>query len=204
MRKFKFFIDFDKEEKWLNEMAKQGYQLVYKSFGYKFRRAEPENATIKVDYRIFKNQSDFIDYCTLFEDSGWEHVAGKKSSGTQYFKKMDGQSEEDIFSDKLSKAGKYKRLSAMSIQMATSFLPLLVVLITTDLIDMEAIVNPKQLYLTPGLWELSGATFWRAFLFETPFALMRGISWAVIPVMMILHLFFSYKANRLFEKNINS
>lgn len=50
MRKFKYFIDFDKEEKWLNEMAKQGYQLKDKSFGYKFRRAEPEDTTIRVDY----------------------------------------------------------------------------------------------------------------------------------------------------------
>lgn len=203
MRKFKYFIDFDKEEKWLNEMAKKGYQLEGKSFGYKFRCAEPEDSIIRVDYRIFKRQADFIDYCTLFEDSGWKHIAGKKSSGTQYFKKVDGESSEDIFSDQQSKAGKYKRLSAMSIQMATSFLPLLVALITTDVIDPEAMINPKLLFLTPGLWEMTGVSFWRSFLFETPFALLRGFSWAFIPVMVILHLFFSFQANRLYEKNKN-
>jgi len=201
MRKYKFFINFEKEEKWLHEMAKQGYQLEDKSFGYKFVSAQPEDTTIKVDYRIFKKQEDFIDYCTLFEDSGWKHIAGKKSSGSQYFKKVDENSDDDIFSDNISKAGKYRRLSSMFFQMAISYLPLLVVLITTDVIKLEAIVNPKLLYLTPGLWEKAGASFWRAFLFETPFALLRGIMWAVIPVMMLLYLIYSVKANLLYQKN---
>ncbi|WP_443659137.1 DUF2812 domain-containing protein [Clostridium algidicarnis] len=33
MRKFKFFINYDKEEKWLNDMAKKGYELETASFG---------------------------------------------------------------------------------------------------------------------------------------------------------------------------
>ncbi|KAA9021073.1 DUF2812 domain-containing protein [Niallia endozanthoxylica] len=201
MRKFKFFINFEKEEKWLHEMAKQGYQLEDKSFGYKFLSAEPEDTTIKVDYRVFKKQEDFIDYCTLFEDSGWKHISGKKSSGAQYFKKVDENSEEDIFSDNISKAGKYKRLSSMFVQMAFTFLPLLVALMTTDVIDLAAIVNPKLLYLTPGLWEKTGISFWMAFLFETPFALFRGIMWAFIPVMMTLYLIYSVKANILYQKS---
>ena len=36
MRKFKFFIDCDKEEKWLSEMLQKGYELVSTSFRYKF------------------------------------------------------------------------------------------------------------------------------------------------------------------------
>ena len=47
MHIFKFFIDYTKEERWLNEMAKKGYEVVNKSFGY-----------------TFKN----INYCTIFED----------------------------------------------------------------------------------------------------------------------------------------
>jgi len=62
-----------------------GYQLERKGFGYKFRETEPEETMIKIDYRLFKKKEDFIDYLTLFEDSGWQHIAGRKSSGTQYF-----------------------------------------------------------------------------------------------------------------------
>ncbi|CDM70074.1 Hypothetical protein CM240_2957 [Clostridium bornimense] len=30
----KFFIDCTKEEKWLNEMAKKGYEITKNTFGY--------------------------------------------------------------------------------------------------------------------------------------------------------------------------
>jgi len=203
MRKFKFFIDYDKEEKWLKEMEKEGYQLESKFVGgYKFRLTKPEDTTIKIDYRTFKKEEDFIDYCALFEDSGWQHIAGKKSSGTQYFKKIDRDSDDDIFSDNVSKAGKYKRLSNMFLEMAICYLPLLVAMISADIINMDAIFNPRLLYLTNGLWEMTGAAFWRAFLFETPFVLFRGFVWLFIPVTMMLFLFFSFRAKRLYEKNI--
>ncbi|HEN0383846.1 TPA: DUF2812 domain-containing protein [Streptococcus agalactiae] len=35
------------------------------------------------------------------------------------------------------------------------------------------IFDPKSWYLTQGLWEMQGKIFWLAFLFETPFALLR-------------------------------
>lgn len=71
MRKFKLFIDYSKEEKWLNEISKQGYELVNASLGYKFKVTKIQNNDIKIDYRTFKNNKDFLDYCTMFEDSGW-------------------------------------------------------------------------------------------------------------------------------------
>jgi hypothetical protein len=198
LRKFKYFIDFEKEEAWLNQMAKQGYQLVYKSFGYEFCLAEPEDTTIKIDYRQFKKEEDFIDYCTLFEDSGWEHIAGNKRSGTQYFKKMHGNVEDDIFSDKLSKAGKYARLSKMFIEMACCFLPILFFTINNNLSEIG---NPQKLYLTPGLWDMNGFDFWRAFLFETPFALLRGFTGAFWIVFVLSYFFFAIKAKKLYEKH---
>jgi hypothetical protein len=77
MWRLKFFLDFEKEEKWLEEMAWKGYQLKSNAFSYKFRIAKLEYATIKIDHRIFNRRKDFINYCTLFEDSGWKHIAGK-------------------------------------------------------------------------------------------------------------------------------
>ncbi|MBC2728488.1 DUF2812 domain-containing protein [Desulfosporosinus sp.] len=203
MRKFKYFIDYDKEEKWLTEMAKKGYQLIDTSFGYKFRFTKPEEATIKIDYRTFKHQEDFIDYCTLFEDSGWQHIVGKKNSGPQYFKKIDKDSDDDIFSDKISKAGKYKRLSKMFIELAICFLPLFVAMIATEVIDLDIILNPKLLYLTPQLWDMNGELFWKAFIFETPFALLRALGSLFIPLCIASFLFISYRAQKLYKKNTN-
>ena len=94
--------------------------------GYQFQRGKPEAETIKIDFRKFRKREDFIDYCTLFEDSGWKHLAGTKSSGIQYFKRIDDTAGDDIFSDNNSKATRYKRYANMFFELAISYLPLLV------------------------------------------------------------------------------
>lgn len=198
MKIFKFFINYEKEEKWLQDMAKKGYELESIFLRYKFHSVPSESAIIRIDYRTFKNKKDFIDYCTLFEDCGWKHLAGTKYSGTQYFKKVCNDSEEDIFSDAISKAGKYKRLSEMWLTLAMCYLPLFVSLASTSAFKINTFLNPKLFYLTPGLWEKTGATFWAAFWFETPFALFRGIFWLIFPVCIILFLIFAYKAHKLY------
>lgn len=204
MRKFKFFIDFDKEEKWLEEMAKEGYQLKGTFLGYKFEKGEPEETTIRIDFRKFKKKEDFDDYKALFEDSGWEHLVGSKSSGIQYFKKVREDADDDIFSDTDSKAARYKRYANMCFESALSYLPFLMVFYLTNIINFRAFVNPKELYFTPGLWEKTGASFWAAFLFETPFALIRGLAWAIIPVTILLYLFFGIQSKRLYMQKSNS
>ncbi|MBB6697105.1 MULTISPECIES: DUF2812 domain-containing protein [Clostridium] len=203
MRKFKFFINYDKEEKWLNDMAKKGYELETASFGYKFSFTKPQNTKIRIDYRIFKNKEDFMDYSALFEDSGWKHISGNKSCGAQYFKKINENGDEDIFSDDMSKAARYKRLSDMWIGLAVVYLPISIALAFQKSIDIKSVLNPKLLYYTPGLWEMSGISFWRRFLFETPFAAGRGLLWLVIPIALVLYICFSVKAKMLYYKQKN-
>ncbi|MFZ7942950.1 DUF2812 domain-containing protein [Neobacillus sp. 19] len=199
MRKLKYFLDLEKEERWLNQMAAEGYELVGKSMGYKFHKAKPENSNIKIDYRIFKKQADFVDYITLFEDCGWKHVAGTKGSGTHYFKRASNMADEDIFSDIDSKAGRYKRLSDMYMSLAACYLPIFAALVMTNAIDTGAFLNPKQLYLTPGLWEKEGSAFWGSFLFETPFAFFRGFAWTAFPILIVLCFVFSFKAQQQYK-----
>lgn len=202
MRKFKFFLNLEKEEQWLSDMEKKGYRIVDTSFGYKFRSTDPEEVTIKSDYRKFKSQEDFIDYCTLFEDSGWKHIAGKKNSGHQYFKKV-GESHDDIFSDGLSKAGKFKRMSNDFLHLSIGYLPILLVLLMTGIIDIRAFVNPKHLYLTPSLWEMTGSSFWFAFLFETPFAFLRAVLWSFLPILIIGALIYAFRAQLQYKKSMS-
>ncbi|KUG05325.1 hypothetical protein ASZ90_017210 [hydrocarbon metagenome] len=197
MIRFKVFIDFEKEEKWLNEMGLQGYELVScKNAFYRFRAIQPGNDIIKIDYRTFRKREDFVDYCTIFQDSGWKHVAGSFYSGTQYFKKTGDRATDDIFSDTISKAGRYNRLSNMWLYLAIAYLPILTMLILQNNIDIRAILNPKLLYYTPGLWEKTGIEFWNYFLYETPFALLRGFLWLLLPILIVLYLFFSVKIYR--------
>ncbi|RJX40182.1 DUF2812 domain-containing protein [Paenibacillus pinisoli] len=205
MRRHKYFVDLEKEEQWLNDMASQGHLLARKSmFGYEFEPAVSGlDTVIRIDYRTFRRTSDFEDYLALFEDCGWTHIAGTRSSGAQYFRKTGTAMGEDIFSDMDSKAGRYKRLADMWTSLAACFIPLFAVLLTTKSIDLAAFLNPKELYLTPGLWEKQGSAFWGSFLFETPFALGRGFLWMTIPVMIVLAGFCSYKAKKQYDANRN-
>lgn len=204
MRKFKLFLNFDEEEKWLNRMAKEGYELENVLFTYKFRRTEPQDAVIKIDCRQFRSKRDFIDYCALFEDSGWKHMAGNQYSSVQYFKRTERSSNEDIFSDKSSKAARYKRLSAMWIQLALIYAVFVLGLSGSGGMRLMAIFNPKLLYLTPGLWERQGVEFWRAFWFETPFAVYRGTLVYFLIILLSLYFIFAYKANKLYREESES
>ena len=186
MWKLKIFLRFDKEEAWLEQMARKGWLLTQTGIFRDFRRITPEEKTIRIDYRIFKSRQDFNEYRTLFADSGWQHLAGTKSSGAQYFLKSGADSTEDIFSDQLSQAGRYRRVSEMYLCTTMSLVSLLIAMIYGEAdVKINALLTPKQWYLTPGLWELKGTDFWWSFLFETPFAVMRGLGW-ILPILGVL------------------
>ena len=202
MTKFKIFLNYSKEEKWLEHMSAQGYQLKKVSLVYTFDIAPPELVNIRIDYRQFKNSRDFLDYCSLFEDSGWRHIAGTKDSGAQYFKKAWDTKADDIFSDAASRAGRYKRLADMMMSISIAFIVILFPMFLTGSFQWQNFLNPKALYLTPGLWEMSGQTFWRHFWFETPFALMRGFGWLFWLLFIFSYVFFTIKSWTLYKKTL--
>ncbi len=203
MMKFRMFIRFEKEERWLERMLEQGWLLKSSMFFYEFVKTESRQGSIKIDYRDFTNKQDYLDYCTLFEDSGWQHIAGSQHSGTQYFLKKSMDSTEDIFSDARSRAGRYKRIAGMWLTMAIIYFPLLLSFMNNGQQEGIDFLAPRTWYLTPGLWELDGISFWCAFLFETPFALLRGLPWLFPGIAMFWFLILTVKAWRLAQKAEN-
>jgi hypothetical protein len=159
-----------------------------------FPQIRASGEEIRIDYRTFTKSEDFQDYRQLFEDSGWRHISGTKNSGVQYFVRTGDSADDEIFSDRASKAGRYKRLSNMWLTFAASYLPIMVAILSSGSIDGKAMLNPKLLYYTPGLWEKTSLDFWRSFLFETPFALMRVFSWLVFPFLVSLYFYFAARA----------
>jgi hypothetical protein len=181
MKKYRYFTDIDCEEQWLNKMADKGYGLKGKGFfSYRFAdEATSDPSIVKIDYRTFKHPEDFTDYRTLFEDSGWKHLFS--SQGLHYFRKENSSASDDIFSDAESRAGRYKRLFQAYFALSFIFLSFILTLFTANDLNTDLFIRPQSLYYTPGLWDKTGATFIGAFLFETPFALMRGgAGWIVL------------------------
>jgi hypothetical protein len=200
MKKFRFYINFDKEEKWLEDMAKQGWQLKKQHIFYTFVSAPPEKEKIKIDFRMFSKESNYLEYQTLFKDSGWQHIAGSKSSGNQYFKRIDKNSYEDIFSDDVSRAGRYKRLSYFMLMIAIMFIPLVIYSGIQGTLGLDLFFNPRLLYLTPGLWDMNGTDFWRRFIFETPFAIMRGLSTTISFMLILSYFILTIKSLMIYQK----
>lgn len=200
MVKTKFFTEnIGKTEKWIEQFLVQGYRLkrvdaAWGSFRFEKLPEGERGRQVKMDYRTFQKQTDFNDYVALFEDSGWKHIGGTRTSGMQYFERKDEEAEVDIFSDTISKAERYKRISYKWLGLAAAYFPLLVALYCTGIAHLPILTNWKSLYLTPGLWEETGMKFLGKFLFETPFAIMRGFSSGLLLLLVILYFFFGLKA----------
>lgn len=149
MKRFRMFFRFDREERWLEEMAGNGWLLSGKGLFYEFQRCTPGECVIRTDYREFKNKGEFWEYVALFEDSGWKHLAGSKGSGNQYFLRLSDSGTEDIFSDAGSRAGRYKRLAEAWMTMGVVFSPYCVIFKGTVAGAMGAMA---LMYLAIGAW----------------------------------------------------
>lgn len=79
-----------------------------------------------------------------------------------------------------------------------------IVLLSQGSITISALINPKKLYLTTDLWDMSGSTFWSAFWIETPFALFRGLFIYALPIMIIIYIVYSYKIQRDYNKSLKN
>jgi hypothetical protein len=129
MKKFRVFIDMEKEEQYLKQLAEQGWGLVkYSSLNiYTFEKITPQTLNYKIDYRDFKNKAAYSEYLTLFEDSGWRHISGSKNSGIHIFLPLDSQAQAmDIFSDNTSRNERYKHLYNHALSYGTLMLIYLV------------------------------------------------------------------------------
>jgi len=110
--KFKWFWVWqdNAEERWLEEMSRQGYHLTSVSLPcmYTFIKSEPVNYIYRLDYRRFSNKEK-QHYLQIFRDAGWEYLG--EMSLWQYFRKQEKAGEvNEIFTDDTSKIAKYRRV----------------------------------------------------------------------------------------------
>ncbi|PZD97084.1 hypothetical protein DNH61_04115 [Paenibacillus sambharensis] len=169
MKKFKIFFDIEKEEQWLNEQLQKGYRCtnISRLGTYTFEQID-KRYVVRLDYQDYLPKEKFEEYQGIYEDFGWKYINGSRLGGIQYWQKEDA-GQNDIFSDRQSKRNYYKRVMGY-----TSGLGVLLLSICFML------YKDSGLYLTEGLWSMEGALFWKALLFETPFALLR-----LLPALMV-------------------
>lgn len=194
----KFFMDFEKEEAWLQGMSAAGWHLVDANYCvYKFKQGVPERRIYKIDCRYFKNQADLDDFITLFTDSGWVSVSPRRSAYNFYFYSTQGNPQTDIFSDGSSKARRYLRYAQYTAMSLIPIMPAYVVLYLNGSLSFK-----MAGYQTPGLWEMKGAEFVRRFLFETPFVLLRSFGSYLPIIILLFSLFFVWRYYRIYRQQL--
>ncbi|MGE7944921.1 DUF2812 domain-containing protein [Lysinibacillus xylanilyticus] len=188
MIKFKLFFNMDKEEKWLNAMLQEGWMCTKISpFGYyTLKRTSDTEQVIRIDFQQDLRKEARENYVQLHKDFGWQAIKGKSNDGTYYWIK-DKDGHDELFSDNDSQIAKYKRLMKHASFWAILSFAFLMVIYSSY--DYPLFFDLKGAYFTPGLWDKEGLSFLFAFLFETPFALMRFIPpWLFIATSVIYAL----------------
>ena len=103
IRKVFMAWEYEKEEKWLNEMAAKGLALVdYSIFRYSFEPCEPGEYSFKIqllEHRPSHPESE--QYIRFMEETGAEQVASYIN--WVYFRKKTSEGAFEIFSDIESK-----------------------------------------------------------------------------------------------------
>lgn len=175
MKRFNVFFNIEKEEQWLNEQLQKGYRCTNISgLGiYTFEKTD-KSYVMRLDYQDYLSKKKFGEYKGIYEDFGWNYIKGACLSGIRYWQK-ENNDQNQIFSDRQSKSNYYKRLMGYSFWfglLCLAFSPMP--------------YKDSGLY-HEGLWNMKGALFWKALLFETPFVLLK-----LLPAFMFVFFGFSF------------
>jgi hypothetical protein len=103
IKKWFWVWDFDKEEKWLNEMAQSGWVLDKVGFcKYEFVRCEAGEYSVRLEMlEDAATAEKSQDYITFVEDLGAEYIGSVIK--WVYFRKKTADGEFDLFSDNESR-----------------------------------------------------------------------------------------------------
>ena len=109
MTKYRWFWvwEFEKEEKWLNEMATKGWTLVEVGYcRYTFEKTEDSEYTVRLEMHPYDE-----DYISFMEETGAEYIG--RVLQWIYFRKKSELGSFDIFSDLDSRISHVRRIHMM-------------------------------------------------------------------------------------------
>lgn len=197
MKKLRVFVDMKKEEQYLKGMAEQGWGLVkYSTWNmYTFEKMAPKDLNYRIDFQIFRKKADYVEYLTLFADSGWHHISGSQNSGYQFFLPGSNQNQYlDIFSDVASSNQRYKRLYSQATFWGT-------LMFVYFILFQPSFQNLSSWYLTSTIWEYTGLQLIGMIIMETFFMALQILPIIFFMTCAIYYAVIGTKAKELMKKN---
>lgn len=103
-----FFVWQDEQEqRWLEEMARQGWHLVKGGIRFVFRKGAPAEVRYRLDYRR-RFPEGKGEYVSLFQDGGWEYICEFKN--WHYFRSPASANAPEIYTDAESRIEMYSQI----------------------------------------------------------------------------------------------
>ncbi|CAM5223760.1 hypothetical protein UACE39S_00556 [Ureibacillus acetophenoni] len=114
----RFFVDYEKEEQWVNHMCQQGWHLVKFGFGYfKFEKGLPGQYIYRNELLAgLAKKDDSKEYLAFLREAGVEIVS--KFGVWAYFRKNADNGPFELYSDTSSKIQYLNRILYLFIFMA--------------------------------------------------------------------------------------
>ena len=105
--------DFEKEEKWLNDMAAEGWALCGTGFcRYEFESCEPGEYTVRLEFMEHLPGSDKgQDYIRFLEETGAELIGSYMRWA--FFRRKSAEGAFDLYSDLPSRIGHLRRIQLL-------------------------------------------------------------------------------------------
>lgn len=109
---WKAFVNFEKEEKWLNDMAERGLNFISYSFArYTFEEGTPGEYIYRMELlEKLPEHPESKEYINFIEETGAEHV--DTYMRWVYFRKKRSEGPFDLYSDYDSRIKYYKKVAA--------------------------------------------------------------------------------------------
>jgi len=120
VRRWWWVWEFEKEEKWLNDMAAEGWVLCDVGFcRYEFEKSEPGEYTVRLELMEHTPQSpEGQDYIRFLEETGAEYVGNYMRWAC--FRKKSSEGSFDLYSDLNSRVAHLRRIQYMLLPVAAA------------------------------------------------------------------------------------
>ena len=107
--KYRFYLDYDKEEKWINKMAGEGWHLTKCILGrFVFTKGEPGAFIYRNEFISGMSRKEREEYFEILKESGVTII--NEFGGWIYMKRAAAEGPFEIYTDAKSKIGYYKRM----------------------------------------------------------------------------------------------
>ena len=143
----KAFMDFEKEENWINHMAREGWAMTdYAWCRYAFESCEPGAYVYRIELLPdLAGRPKSRSYVEFVESTGAQEVANY--GRWVYFRKKSGEGNFDLFSDLGSRLAHYRRVFQFWVVLAIAELLIGFSNVSTGLGNLAAGRSGTNLYM---------------------------------------------------------